>query len=172
MKRRRLGAVDEAGPELMYNAGTVRGDPVKTAPKAKGRNGLGRREFCRALGGAAFLGWPGLERMGIELPPVSPSVGHQEEGKMAKKIKEVRAKVISVKGTCGLGHKAGDIVRFTEGGVDGHICIHAMYSMLPKVFAMMFNASFPWAQNPDVLSHACPDAANPVVFELTRVYED
>jgi uncharacterized repeat protein (TIGR04076 family) len=44
--------------------------------------------------------------------------------------------------------------------------------MLPKVFAMMFNASFPWAQNPDVLTHACPDAENPVVFELTRVYED
>ncbi len=91
---------------------------------------------------------------------------------MAKKVKEVRAKVTSVKGACGLGHKAGDIVRFAEGGVDGHICIHAMYSMLPKVFAMMFNASFPWAQNPDVLTHPCPDAANPVVFELTRVYED
>lgn len=91
---------------------------------------------------------------------------------MAKKVKEVRAKVISVKGTCGLGHKAGDVVRFTDGGVDGHICIHALYSMMPKVFAMMFNAEFPWAQNPDVLTHPCPDAAYPVVFELTRVYED
>ena len=91
---------------------------------------------------------------------------------MAKKVKEVKAKVTSVKGTCGLGHKVGDVISFTDGGVDGHICIHAMYSMLPKVFAMMFNASFPWATDPDVLTHACPDAVNPVVFELTRVYED
>jgi len=91
---------------------------------------------------------------------------------MAKKVKEVRAKVISVCSTCDSGHKVGDIVRFTDGGVDGHICIHAMYSMLPKVFAMMFNASFPWAKDPDVLTHPCPDAATPVVFELIRVYED
>ncbi len=91
---------------------------------------------------------------------------------MARKVKEVRGKVLSVKGTCGQGHKAGDVVTFTEGGVAGHVCIHAMYSMLPKVFAMMFNAEFAWAGNPDVLTHACPDAFNPVVFELTRVYED
>jgi uncharacterized repeat protein (TIGR04076 family) len=91
---------------------------------------------------------------------------------MAKKVKEVRVKVTSVKGTCELGHKAGDIAMFTDSGVDGRICIHAMYSMLPKVFAMMFNASFPWAKDPDVLTHPCPDAANPVVFELTRVFED
>jgi hypothetical protein len=40
---------------------------------------------------------------------------------MARKVKEVRAKVTSVKGTCGLGHKVDDVVRFTDGGVDGHI---------------------------------------------------
>ena len=58
-------------------------------------------------------------------------------------------------------------------GVDGHVCIHALYSMLPKVFAMMYNAEFPWAKNnPDTLTHPCPDAAYPVVFELTRIYED
>jgi hypothetical protein len=28
------------------------------------------------------------------------------------------------------------------------------------------------AKDPDVLTHPCPDAATPVVFELTRVYED
>ena len=45
--------------------------------------------------------------------------------------------------------------------------------MMPKVFAMMFNAEFPWAvEHPDTLTHPCPDAANPVVFELTRIRED
>jgi len=98
--------------------------------------------------------------------------GRKEEKTMAKKVKEVKAKVVSVKGECGLGHKVGDIVTFTDRGVAGPICVHALYGMMPKVFAMMFNAEFPWAQDPDVLTHPCPDAANPVVFELKRIYED
>jgi len=90
---------------------------------------------------------------------------------MPERIKHIEAKVISVKGTCGQGHKVGDIVRFTEQGVDGKICIHALYSMLPAVFAMMFEARFPWLQDPDKKTHACPDAAFPVVFEILRVRE-
>jgi uncharacterized repeat protein (TIGR04076 family) len=44
---------------------------------------------------------------------------------------------------------------------------------MPKVFAMMYNAEFPWAEaHPDTLTHPCPDAANPVVFELSRARED
>jgi uncharacterized repeat protein (TIGR04076 family) len=96
----------------------------------------------------------------------------REEKSMAKKVREVKARVLSVKGRCELGHTVGDAVRFTQTGVDGKICVHALYSMLPKVFAMLFDAEFPWAQNPDVLTHPCPDAANPVVFEQTRIYED
>jgi uncharacterized repeat protein (TIGR04076 family) len=92
---------------------------------------------------------------------------------MAKKVKEVRAKVVSVTGTCELGHRVGDVVVFTDKGVVGPLCVHALYSMMPKVFAMMFNADFPWArEHPDNLTHPCPDADNPVVFELTRLYED
>jgi uncharacterized repeat protein (TIGR04076 family) len=92
---------------------------------------------------------------------------------MAKKVKEVRAKVVSVRGTCELGHKVGDVVVFTDKGVAGPLCVHALYSMMPKVFAMMFNGEFPWAaDHPDTLTHPCPDAANPVVFELTRIRED
>lgn len=87
---------------------------------------------------------------------------------MAEKIKEVKARVKIVKGTCTLGHKVGDTVRFTENGVEGKICIHALYSMLPAVFAMMYGARFPWLDNPDIKTHACPDAANPVVFEILR----
>jgi uncharacterized repeat protein (TIGR04076 family) len=91
----------------------------------------------------------------------------------ARKVKEVRAKVMSVRGACELGHRVGDVVRFTDKGVEGPLCIHAMYSMMPKVFAMMFNAEFPWAEDhPNTLTHPCPDAANPVVFELTRIRED
>lgn len=89
---------------------------------------------------------------------------------MEKAVKYIEVKVISVKGTCGMGHQPGDIVKITDQGVDGKICIHALYSMLPAVFAMLYEARFPWlTENPDQKTHACPDAANPVVFEITRV---
>lgn len=87
---------------------------------------------------------------------------------MEKKVKAVKAKVISVKGTCGNGHKIGDVATFTESGVEGHICIHALYSMLPAVFAMLYDVKFPWLENPEKKTHPCTDAANPVVFELIR----
>lgn len=90
---------------------------------------------------------------------------------MEKKVKAVQAKVISVKGECGAGHKVGDVVTFTDRGVEGMICIHALYSMLPAVFAMMFEARFPWLKDPDKKTHPCTDAANPVVFEITRIRE-
>ena len=80
----------------------------------------------------------------------------------------VTAKVINQEGTCGLGHKVGDEVHFTEDGVQGKICIHALYSFLPKVFAMMYDSQFPWLEDPDVSTSACPDAKNPVVFEISR----
>ena len=90
---------------------------------------------------------------------------------MTKKVVAVTAKVISKKGTCGF-HEVGDKVKFTESEVDGKICIHALYSMLPAVFAMMFEARFPWLrENPDKKTHACPDAYNPVVFEIERIRE-
>jgi len=88
---------------------------------------------------------------------------------MTGKIIKVIAKVIRQKGVCALGHKVGDVVEFTETDIKGKICIHALYCMLPAVFAMMFDAYFPWLNNPDVKTHACPDAANSVVFEITRI---
>jgi len=90
---------------------------------------------------------------------------------MAGRVKAVTAKVISVKGTCGQGHQVGDTVTFTEQGVQGKICIHALYSMLPAVFAMLYDARFPWLTDPDKKTHPCTDAANPVVFEISKVRE-
>lgn len=80
----------------------------------------------------------------------------------------VTVKVISQKGTCDAGHKVGDTIHFAEKNIDGQICIHALYAILPKIFAMMFDARFPWLENPDISTSACPDAANPVVFEISR----
>ena len=91
---------------------------------------------------------------------------------MNNNVKAVMAKVMSVKGTCGLGHEVGDVVRFSETGVESKICIHALYSMLPAVFAMLYDVQFPWLKDPDKKTHPCPDAANPVVFEIAKIRED
>jgi uncharacterized repeat protein (TIGR04076 family) len=81
----------------------------------------------------------------------------------------VVAKVISQKGTCAFGHKVDDEVVFDGETVQGRVCLHALYSFLPKVFAMRYGADFPWLkENKDVSTHACPDAYNPVVFEIRR----
>lgn len=125
--------------------------------------GIKRREFCKQVPTAALGVFSASSLLGIKY--------FLREENMAKKVKEIQAKVISVKGTCGNGHKVGDVVRFTGTKVEGNICIHALYSMLPKVFAMMYNAQFPWLKNPDIAAHPCTDAENPVVFEIKRIYE-
>ncbi|MGD8463833.1 MAG: TIGR04076 family protein [Anaerolineae bacterium] len=79
------------------------------------------------------------------------------------------ARVIKQEGHCIAGHQVGDQVVFDGATVQGKVCIHALYSFLPKVFAMRYGAEFPWTEESDVTTHACPDAWNPVVFELRRV---
>jgi uncharacterized repeat protein (TIGR04076 family) len=114
-----------------------------------------RRDFCKSASCAA-------------LAAASPVILHGTSEE-AKKITSVQAKVI--KGSCAL-HKIGDVAEYHESGVKGKICIHALYSMIPAVFAMLFDAQFPWLENKDTKTHACPDAYNPVVFEITRIREE
>jgi uncharacterized repeat protein (TIGR04076 family) len=83
----------------------------------------------------------------------------------------IQLKVIRQQGHCELQHKVGDVITCTESGVEGRICFHALYSFVPKVFAMMYDANFSWLEDPDVTTHACPDADNPVVFEVRRMKE-
>lgn len=137
-------------------------------------NKLSRREFCQAAAIAGLL-FPAqiVAKPLMDVSEGNPKHGSliNQEGKMSKKITAVTAKVKSQEGTCELGHKVGDTVTFTETEIRGKICIHALYSMLPAVFAMMYEAHFPWLKDPDTKTHACPDANNPVVFEITRIRE-
>lgn len=79
------------------------------------------------------------------------------------------ASVIRQKGHCAAGHQIGDEVIFDGQTVQGKVCIHALCSFLPKVFAMRYGAEFAWLDDQDVATHACPDAWNPVVFEIRRI---
>jgi uncharacterized repeat protein (TIGR04076 family) len=84
----------------------------------------------------------------------------------------VIARVIRQEGHCVAGHQVGDEVVFNGDTVQGMVCIHALYSFLPKVLALRYGADFPWLEDRDVATHACPDAWNPVVFEIRRVREE
>ncbi|MHA2212063.1 MAG: TIGR04076 family protein [Candidatus Thorarchaeota archaeon] len=81
----------------------------------------------------------------------------------------VIAKVISQEGHCPIGHNPGDVIKFDHFGARGDICINALFTMLPVVYAMMHNAYFPWSQDHCKELHACPDPKNPVEFHPTHM---
>ncbi len=81
---------------------------------------------------------------------------------------DVAVKVTSQKGTCGAGHKVGDEWVIGSKTPEG-ICLSAFYALFPNARVLMFGGTFPWGTDPDVATVACPDARNPVVFELRRL---
>ena len=81
---------------------------------------------------------------------------------------DVVAKVISQKGTCNAEHKVGDefIIGFkTPAGM----CGSAYAAIFPAFRVLRFGGSFPYSSDPEAVTVACPDAENPLVFELRRV---
>ena len=82
-------------------------------------------------------------------------------------MSDVIAKVISQKGTCDAGHKVGD--EFIIGQqTPPNLCSWAFYSLFPFAEVLQFDGSFPWEQDRNTTTVACPDPINPVVFELKR----
>jgi len=81
---------------------------------------------------------------------------------------EVVARVISQKGSCEAGHKVGDEFVIGEKTPPG-VCSWAYYVLFPFAEVLQFGGTFPWENDPDRTTVACPDAGNPVVFELKRI---
>ena len=82
---------------------------------------------------------------------------------------KVKLKVVSQKGICHMNHKVGDEIIISENGIEGNICLHALYSIIPKAFAIIYRASFLWLKNGENPKHACPDGENPVIFEIEKI---
>jgi len=80
---------------------------------------------------------------------------------------DVIARVISQKGFCGAGHRVGDEFVIAEKTAPD-MCSWAFYTLFPFAEVLQFGGSFPWEGDPDRTTVACPDPANPVVFELKR----
>lgn len=81
---------------------------------------------------------------------------------------EVSVTVISQKGSCEAGHKIGDEFRIADKTPPG-MCPWAFYALFPFITALQFGGSFPWEEEKDKATVACPDPSNPVVFELKRL---
>lgn len=86
---------------------------------------------------------------------------------MAEQYRVV-AKVVSQKGTCAAEHKVGD--EFAVGHTTpAGMCLFAFDAVFPFAAVLLFGGSFPWEEDPDKATVACPDPENPVVFELRRL---
>ncbi|MFC2063394.1 TIGR04076 family protein [Chloroflexota bacterium] len=79
----------------------------------------------------------------------------------------IKAKVISQKGICTAGHKVGDTFIIGETTPPG-LCCWAFQSLFPFVSTLHFSGSFDYESDPTQTTTACPDAANPVVFQITK----
>ena len=83
----------------------------------------------------------------------------------------IKATVVSQEGYCSAGHKVGDEIIFDweTHEIDGRLCLHALYSTLPKIYAMAMGGNVAFAKAEDgilVSRHACPDGYNPMILEL------
>ena len=87
---------------------------------------------------------------------------------------KVLVKAISQEGHCAAGQKVGDEIIFDwdTHEIQGKICLHALYSVLPKIYALAHSGDVAFAEDDEgnmVARHACPDGYNPVIYELRLV---
>lgn len=101
-------------------------------------------------------------------------VDTQSELASLKTNYDVSIKVKSWSDICPAGHRVGDqwILKGSEDGCrTPDICFLAFSALYPSLQMLMFGGSFPWEPDPEVVLVPCPDARNPMVFELTRIRE-
>ncbi|OGN99390.1 MAG: hypothetical protein A2Y89_00510 [Chloroflexi bacterium RBG_13_51_18] len=86
---------------------------------------------------------------------------------MERKQYEVVIKLISNQSPCHVGHKIGQewvFNYFTPPAMCG-LAYNAIY---PAALALSVGGTFPWQEDPDVLTLSCPDYEVNNVFELRR----
>ncbi len=81
----------------------------------------------------------------------------------------VKISVASQQGTCEACHKVGDSWTVEASVTPAGICLGAFNVIAPNIRVMRFGGEYPWEADKDATSVACPDAKNPVVFEVRRL---
>jgi len=84
-------------------------------------------------------------------------------------VYDVSIKVTKVSENCIEGHQVGDEWLMDSGKIPGGICFSVFNCMAADLRTLRYGGSFPWRDDPDTAQIACPDDANPVVFELRRI---
>ncbi len=80
---------------------------------------------------------------------------------------EVKIKLVRHDRPCHFGHKIGDEWEFNY-SPPADMCLFAYNSIFPFALAMKTGGTFPWQEDPDVLTVACPDPEVHNVFEVKR----
>lgn len=86
---------------------------------------------------------------------------------MVSREYEVVIKLISNRSPCHSGHKIGDEWVFSYMTPPG-MCSLAYNALYPVALALSIGGTFPWQEDPDVITMSCPDAEVTNVFELRR----
>ena len=78
---------------------------------------------------------------------------------------KVKCEVVRIleAGTCPIGHKVGDVFSYPEDL--GKLCPPAAHSIYTYIRILQGGGTI---QGKDYMEACCPDAANPVVFKITR----
>jgi uncharacterized repeat protein (TIGR04076 family) len=93
----------------------------------------------------------------------------EEAGELCKPKNNVIAKVISQEGVCWVGHKVDDEFQVLGGLTPAGLCPLAYHNMFHFAAVLLYGGAFTWARDPDKEERvACPDASNPVIFQLRR----
>ena len=80
----------------------------------------------------------------------------------------VRVEIIGIMGAgkCPSGFEVGRSWVIADGLCPTGMCAWAYNALLPFITTLRFNGRFPWREEP--MAHlCCPDADNPVVFNLS-----
>ena len=86
---------------------------------------------------------------------------------MPEKQYEVIIKLIRNRAPCHSGHKIGDAWVFDYKTPAG-MCTFAYNTIYPAALAFKLGATFPWQEDPDVITISCPDPEVNNIFELRR----
>ena len=84
------------------------------------------------------------------------------------KTTDIKVKVIYQRGVCSYGHKEGD--EWLHGSTTpAGLCPAAYISFYPYLRILQRGGTNKYHLGPEVTRVACPDAWNPIIFELSRV---
>ena len=79
---------------------------------------------------------------------------------------KVIGEIMSVKGTCSAGHKAGETFEISCHNPAG-LCGWFYHDIFPNLMTFQFGGGLPWWQG-DTIQVQCPDSYNLVTMKLTR----